>query len=210
MSIIYDRNLVRFKTDLLKFIMIKIFNHYENYFKSGDIIFSGGVLYNELKLIEKNFINDIDISVNNNDNGKKILKDFNSLLNNIDLKYFKDQYNNDFKDNLLRFDELINIDLFISNHPNNYVKNIILFDNIYTHFFGYEWHLYRAFDFYIKTILNIDDPEDRENKKMKNMFIISKLLDNIDYSKINNINEINYIKKMINYDSQTFIVKIFE
>lgn len=170
---------MEFKSRLLEYLITEIFNYFNVYVDSGDLIFTGSIIYDRLDIIKKKYFNDIDISINLNENGNNILKSFNQFLSNIELENFNKEYNIKFKSKLLidnkelDFHNIIVIDTFRNNHPenSNEYNDIEIFPNVYSKYFGHEWNLSKIYKSYL-IIKNIDNEVKRtgQYEKFKNIF----------------------------------------
>ncbi len=186
----YDEYM-RFKSNLLQYLMSHIFVYYQKYIDSGDLIFTGSIIYDRLGIQKKEHIGDIDLSVNSNIIGDEIQNSFISFLSQIDLTGYKKIYKMSFEPKLienektLTFDKIIGIDFFRNEHPKDCKWNVQIFPNVYTKYFGHEWNL----DKFIKSYQNIINIENHEKRiaqiiKFKNLF--QNYLNVISYNEFKN------------------------
>jgi len=197
---------MKFKSNLLRYLTSLIFINYQKYIDSGDLIFTGSIVYDKLDIIKKEYFGDIDISISDNFRGDEIKHTFVRFLGQIDLSQYKKIFTDSFQPNILEnnkhltFDQIIAIDAFTNVHPENSrdCENIKLFPNIYTKYFGHEWNLDKFYNSY-QSILEIKNEEKRiaQVKKFKNLFETFLKLINIndfqDKVLLNNIMDV--IKK---------------
>ena len=192
-----------FKDNVLKHVISELYQYLNDHFKSGNIIIMGSIMHNALGVMNKNHYKDIDISINNNEKGDNIIKQLAHSLNRIDLNYYRDIFNQKFKNkielngNKIEFNSVIFIEIFRNEHPISNIdiqSNLNLFDNIYTKFFGYEWTLkciYRGF------IDNLTKGKIAEKHIDKYKNILNAYIKHIDYNQIKNKKMIDDIIKSI-------------
>lgn len=206
-----------YKNNLLEYIMYKIYNHYYEYIISGDLIFTGSIIYDRLGLIKKKYFGDIDISINDNHIGDEITKTFLQFLGQIDLDYYRNKFNNYYKNKIpqivddsknkknLSFDNIIIVDVFRNNHPENSddYDDIFLFSKIHTKYFGHEWNLEKIY-FSFERILTINDDDRRRKQIMKFIRIFKIYLKHIDKNKFKNKKILTNIENIVNLIENPF------
>lgn len=178
-----------FKEELYKYIISSLFHFYRKDINSGDLIFTGSLIYDRLGIQEKKYFGDIDVSISISKNGDEVIRTFISKMNKIDLTKYREKYQKDIEPKViednrqLTFDKIISIDIFRNEHPENCDLDLELYSNpyVYTKYFGHEWNLdkfYHAF----QNIINMSD-----DKKYLQIIKFKKLFEN--YLKVIDINE---------------------
>lgn len=190
------------KNDIINFIIKELFYNLTEYFNNGDIVYVGSLIYKQLNINKKNYIKDIDISINIDDH-IVILDKINKTLNNIDLNYYINKlqninYNNkknNISKNLIKkrkdkysyflIDGVVGIDIFINDHNKENANILYINNDIYTYFFGYKWVLETTYNLYL--FLKENDPNNCD-KIIKTMKMVNKFnVKNHIYEKINSL-----------------------
>ena len=192
-----------YKNELLQFISTEIFTSLKKYIDTGDLIFTGSIVHDRLGIIKKEYIGDIDISIND-EIGDEIRKALVKCLNQIDMTKYKDQFFNYFRDKILEnnkhleFNDILAIDIFRNKHPQNVEYELELYPNVYTKCFKHEWYLKQYYDSLMK-ISKLKDFEKRDKQIIKFINIFETYLKFID---INDFHDKDFLKKLqyiVNY-----------
>ncbi len=191
---------IDFKSEIIKTLVYAIYNEYKKQFSTGDIIIVGSLLHTKLNIQNKKYINDIDISINNNMIGNEIIENINNFLNQLDLSDYINYYNRNFELYLkdMKFNDLLAIDFFRNDHLINCDINIEIYPNVYTKFFGYEWNLNYIYKSY-QNLLSL--PENNKHKiKQINKYeiLFYDYLKFINENEFQNIELYNNIIKVLN------------
>jgi hypothetical protein len=204
-------NFLTFKDNILKYIIKILFNELKKYIDSGEIIFTGSFVYNKIGLTNKKHFKDIDIAINNGENGDYISNLIVLILYNIELNEYRKIFNEKYKNKITinnklvkNFKQILLIDVFRSDHPKFDEKKhtkLYIFDDVYTIYFGHEFYLNETFNLLLRHIkkqklLKGDDDIcyfiKSYNKKLKNF------LEYIDYESFSNKKLLKEIDNIIN------------
>jgi hypothetical protein len=204
-------NFLTFKDNILKYIIKILFNELKKYIDSGEIIFTGSFVYNKIGLTNKKHFKDIDIAINNGENGDYISNLIVLILYNIELNEYRKIFNEKYKNKITinnklvkNFKQILSIDVFRSDHPKFDEKKhtkLYIFDDVYTIYFGHEFYLNETFNLLLRHIkkqklLKGDDDIcyfiKSYNKKLKNF------LEYIDYESFSNKKLLKEIDNIIN------------
>jgi len=183
-----------FKHELMKHLIHEIFNQNKILFDSGDMIFTGSLVYSKIGIIKSTNFNDIDISISNNISKDTVIEN----MKYFDLKYYNDIFNSKF---LKTFDmhnmsNIVAIDIFNNEHPIHCNTTIQLFPNIYTKYFGHEWNIDKIYDTYLK-ILQISNESKQIKQKYKYKNLFREYLKRIDVNDFVNKELVNNIIKIL-------------
>ena len=190
---------IEFKSDLIKYLVTNIYSYHKKHFDVGNLVFIGSLLHIKLGIHHNNYINDIDISVNDGIIGDEIIKNLNYFFRELDLTYYKNIYNQKYsqyfdKEN---FNKLLYVDIFKAIHPSTCDSFIEIYPNVYTKYFGAEWNIIRICDYYYS--LNIIENEIKRNKgKNKTKGILKNYLTIVNVNQFENIETYNKVMKIIN------------
>jgi len=192
-----------YKNELIQLISTNIFTDLKHHIDTGDLIFTGSIVHDRLGMIKKQYIGDIDISIND-DIGDDIGKELIKCLAQIDLTEYRNKFHNYFKEKILEnnkhlsFDKILAIDFFRNKHPEKFEYELELYPNVYTKCFRHEWYLKQYYD----SLINISKLKDFEKRdKQINKFInifetYLKFMDINDFHDKNFLRELQYV---INY-----------
>jgi hypothetical protein len=132
----------------LNFLFELMYNNFKKYFDTGDMIFTGSIVYNKIGLLNKTKeIKDVDISIISGHKGDQIVTEINNFFNSI--QDFKVKYI-EYTDYILFglcMTEFGVIDIFRNDHNNKEKESTIeILPDIYTKYYGDEWIMKVIYD----------------------------------------------------------------
>jgi uncharacterized protein (UPF0248 family) len=160
--------------DNYKKLIKLLYYNFKEYFESGDIIFTGSIVYYKLGLIDKNNFSDIDISIIEGKYGDMIVNK---------IKYYFENNNFDFNVNYIErnWDNLKGIcitdygliDILRGKKGDDKsILDINLFDDIETKYYGLEFEINNIINCLLYNINK--DNENRKNQYDKFYNLLSK------------------------------------
>ncbi len=155
-------------TNDLHFLLHVMYENFEKYFKTGDMIFTGSIVYDKVGLYKKDVFKDVDISIISGENGDKIINEIKDFFTTNQF-VFKLKYEERDWDDGLRGLVITNhglIDIFRGIGDKQKSETIEVAPNIFTKYYG---HTYYVNDVYDKFVYHSKQHNKEQSNKFMNM-----------------------------------------